>query len=122
MKTRLTKTGTRRGFTLVEMMVAMAISLGIMLILAEAFKSALDFVRIANANAQLMNQLSGAGNMLEHDLLAEHFLSEPGKPNGGVKLSDQWLNTTPKGGFFHIDASAPQYLGFTDREGNTLSN
>src|SRR5262245_1742514 len=103
----------RRGFTLVEMMVAMATSLGIMLVLTEMFQSSLDFVRIANANAQLMNQLAGAGNRLEHDLTAQHFPFESGKPNGGGKLSDQWLHqptwTTPAGGFFRIEAGQPIY-------------
>jgi prepilin-type N-terminal cleavage/methylation domain-containing protein len=135
MNTRYTTTGrtrrTRRGFTLVEMLVAMALSLGIMLILAEAFQRSLDFVRIANANSQLMNQLAGAGNLLEHDLSAEHFLPEAGKPNGGVRLSDQRMDrltatgqgwTRPRGGFFRIDSPIPAYEAAADREGNALSS
>ena len=116
----------RRGFTLVEMMVAMALSLGIMLILAEGFKSSLDFVRLANANGQLMNQLEGTGNRLEHDLLAKHFTFEATKPNGGVRLSDQMMHQTatwtpPTGGFFRIEAGVPNYAAFTDIEGNAIS-
>ena len=115
----------RRGFTLVEMMVAMALSLGIMLILAEGFKSATDFVRLANANGQLMNQLEGTGNRLEHDLLAKHFTFDATRPNGGVRLSDQmmhqpgWLPPT-LGGFFRIVAGPPTYVT-TDIEGNAVS-
>jgi hypothetical protein len=111
---------TRRGITLVEMMVAMALTLGIMLILTEAFKISLDFVRIANANGTMMNHLAGAGNMLDHDLSAEHFLPEAGKPNGGVRLSDQ-KGTPPRAGFFHIESRQPVYEAFRDSEGNTLS-
>jgi prepilin-type N-terminal cleavage/methylation domain-containing protein len=122
----------RRGFTLVEMMVAMAISLGIMMILAEGIQSGLEFVRISNSNAQLMNQNSGACNRLEHDLMAQSgFFVDPGKRNGGRRLSDQWMHTpgwtTPQAGFFRIEAGRPIYevdaLGNTlfDVEGNTLA-
>src|SRR5690349_13229089 len=103
---------TRPGITLVEMLVAMALALGIMLILTESFKMALDFVRGANATGTLITQLNGAGLALNQDLKADHFLPEDAKPGRGVRLSDQrldWYNvpgtpgwTQPVGGFFRI--------------------
>jgi prepilin-type N-terminal cleavage/methylation domain-containing protein len=102
---------TRLGFTLVEMMVVMAILLGIMLILAEAFRISLDFVRTANSTSSMILQINGAGNALQRDLSADHFFYEDGLPNGGVKLSDRRFNlagaTMPIGGYFRIVNSAP---------------
>jgi hypothetical protein len=103
---------TRPGITLVEMLVAMALALGIMLILTESFKMALDFVRGANATGTLIVQLNGAGLVLNQDLKADHFGPEDGKPGRGSRLSDQrldWYNVPgtpgwaqPAGGFFRI--------------------
>ena len=131
MITRHHTTGrTRPAFTLVELMVAMALTMGIMVIITEAFQKALDFTSVMNANKDLMNQLANAGNVLEHDLTAEHFLQDEslvinGQRASGARLSDQRLDLTgwrlPRGGFFKIYAPAPQYEPFTDREGNALS-
>lgn len=101
----------RRAFTLVELMVAMALAIGIMWILAESFKMGLDLTRHAHATGSMMTQLDGARAVLARDLLADHFLADPNKPNGGVKLSDQRLDLLtnggtgwypPTGGFFRI--------------------
>src|SRR5688572_1223835 len=109
----------RRGVTLIELMVAMALTLVIMLILAEAFKSSLDFVRSANSTGSMIYQLNGAGTILGRDLQAEHFAPDDRKPNRGVRLSDQrldWRNNTPgsaknwnppPGGFFRLVSPAP---------------
>lgn len=110
---------SRPAFTLIEMMVAMALALGIMLILTESFKMALDFVRGANSTGEMISQLNGAGLLMTRDLRAEHFLPDATKPNNGVKLSDQRLDwnggvgpagatwTAPPGGFFRIHAPNP---------------
>lgn len=102
----------RRGITLIEMMVAMALALGIMLILTESFKMALDFVRGAHSTGELMSQLNSAGLLLTRDMQAEHFMDEgAAKPNGGQRLADQRLDLTgwtpPIGGFFRIYAPDP---------------
>ncbi len=117
----------RAGFTLVEMLVAMALSLGIMLILTEAMRSSLDFVRSANAIGLNIQHLNGVGNALSRDLAADHFLPEDTKPNRGVALSNQrldWFNVpstqgwTPlKGGFFRIVAPQPPGPIPTDPDG-----
>jgi type II secretory pathway pseudopilin PulG len=101
----------RRGITLIEMMVAMALALGIMLILTESFKMALDFVRGAHSTGELMSQLNSAGLLLTRDMQAEHFMDEgAAKPNGGKRLADQRIDqagwTPPVGGFFRIVAPA----------------
>jgi prepilin-type N-terminal cleavage/methylation domain-containing protein len=101
----------RTGFTLVEMLVAMALSLGIMLILTEAFRISLDFIRGANSTAVMITQLNGAGASLQRDLSLQHFLPEDPKQNQGIRLSDQRIDqltpagqgwTTPISGFFRI--------------------
>lgn len=124
---------TRRGVTLIEVMVAMALTLVIMLILAEAFKSSLDFVRSANSTGTMISHLNGAGTILTRDLNAEHFLPEDvtSKPNGGLRLSDQrldWAGSTlpgkvwgpPRGGFFRIESPAPTSHG-VDQDGFNIT-
>ncbi|MBA4067562.1 MAG: hypothetical protein C0501_28405 [Isosphaera sp.] len=100
----------RPAITLIEMMVAMALTLVIMLILTESFKISLDFVRGANSTGTMMYQLNGAGTILVRDLKAEHFLREDQRPNGGVRLSDQRSDvatwTAPKRGFFRVECPA----------------
>jgi hypothetical protein len=119
----------RRGITLVELMVAMAITLVIMLVLGEGFKGTLDFVRASNALGGMIYQLNGAGAVMTRDLTkAEHFAPDdrPGVPNRGVHLSDQrldWFNVpgknwrTPRGGFFRIYSPPPSREAFFDQEG-----
>src|SRR4051794_32261918 len=101
----------RRAIGLVELMVAMALSIGIMWILAESFKMGLDFTRHAHSTGTMMSQLDGARAIMARDLLADHFLPDDNKPNRGLRLSDQrldWLNNSgaqwypPTGGFFRI--------------------
>ncbi len=120
---------TRTASTLVELLVAMAVSIGIMWILAEAFKMGLDFARHTRSTGQMMTQLTGAGGVITRDLEAEHFLPEEDKPNRGVRLSDQRLDkltlggnnwTPPKGGFFKIVSPIQQFEVF-DREGLAIN-
>lgn len=96
---------TRRAATLAEVMVALALTLGIMVILTEAFKMSLDFVRSANSTGVMMYQLNGAGVLLARDLGSEHFLADDDKKSGGVRLSDQRFDLgapPPRGGFFRL--------------------
>jgi len=120
---------TRSGFTLPEMMVAMALSIGIMVILTEAFKMALDFTRVANSQKVMILQLNGVSASLSQDMRSEHFLPDDGKPNRGVRLSDQFMHkvnvnsqnwSAPRGGFFYAYNPQPTSEG-TDAEGNAMS-
>ena len=51
----------RGAFTLVELLVAMALCIFIMWLLAECFKLGLDFTRHARSTGSMMSQLDGAG-------------------------------------------------------------
>ncbi len=115
---------TRPGFTLVELLVAMALSLGIMVILTEAFKISLDFTRHTGATARLINQLNGAEAALKRDLHADHFLNTADVSGQSGKLIDQRLDkltkfgtgwTPPRGGFFRIVSGATN-VDATDRD------
>jgi hypothetical protein len=116
----------RRGYTLVEVMVAMGLSVLTMWILAEAFRIGLEMIGQARAQANLMTQLSAVGTILHRDLVVAHpFLPDDNRPNRGLRLSDQrpdrlmpngqgW--TPPPGGFFRI-ISPNSTLAQIDTEG-----
>lgn len=128
----MTATQTRTGrpaFTLVELLVSVALSIGIMWILAESFKMGLDFTRHAHATGEMMNQLNGAGAILTRDLQAEHFAEDSGRKNRGVRLSDQRLDqlasggsqwTPPPGGYVRIYSPAPG-SSVNDQEGFAIN-
>lgn len=111
----------RRAIGLVELMVAMALSIGIMWILAESFKMGLDFTRHAHSTGTMMSQLDGARAVMARDFLAEHFLPDDNKPGRGVRLSDQRLDKLtnggsewypPTGGFFRIISPTQTFVNF----------
>ncbi len=63
----------RQGFTLVEMMVVMAIILVIMVILSRAFGDSLAMLRKAKGIGDLNEKLRATASILRRDLLADHF-------------------------------------------------
>jgi type II secretory pathway pseudopilin PulG len=117
----------RPAFTLVELMVAMALSIGIMWILAESFKMGLDFTRHARSTGEMMNQLNAAGAVLARDLQAPHFTRDDNRPNGGVRLSDQRSDlaglgwTPPPGGFVRIISPASTFIA-NDADGFAVTS
>lgn len=89
----------RRGFTLIEMLVAFALILFIMVILTEAFGSALRAFRQLKALGDMESDLRTAGIMLRRELAADHF-------DGRRRLSDPWGDRElPREGFFRFEAS-----------------
>lgn len=147
--TRTPALARRLGFTIPELLVAMAVSLGIMVILTESFRMGMDLSRFSRGTGEMMSQLQGAGVILTRDLRLPHFLPESTKPNEGVRLSDQRLDTLPlaygpalqflpwtppRAGFFRIvsprpngyhEQLGPAPLQNADREGfyiNTATN
>lgn len=114
----------RPGYTLVEVMVALGLSVLTMWILAEAFRIGLEMIGQARAQANLMTQLAAVGAILQRDLVYAHpFLPDDSRPNRGLRLSDQRVDllpsgrwTPPLGGFFRIVAPPPG-LTVTDTEG-----
>src|SRR5262245_66564539 len=86
------KRPTRPGFTLTEVMVGMAMTLGMMVILTQAFRLSTDFVRSANSTKVLMGHLNGVETTVRQDLSAWNFQDEDDKPNLGRRPSDQWIH------------------------------
>jgi hypothetical protein len=106
----------RTAIGLVELMVAMALTIGIMWILAESFKTGLDMTRELKSTTQMVNHLDGARAIMTSDLSKEHFLRDENKPGGGVRLSQQRLDlltragtgwSPPTAGFFRILSPLP---------------
>lgn len=101
------RTRARRGFTLVELMVAASMCVLGMWLFTWLYKQGLDSFRTAKAQADLMAQERSVIELLRRDLSADHFLDEDNKPNRGRKLSDQLRGLvdgtgyrTPRGGYF----------------------
>jgi prepilin-type N-terminal cleavage/methylation domain-containing protein len=87
-------TPVRRGFTLVEMLVAMALTIFIMSILSQAFVAGLDTFRGLKAIGDMQENLRTAATIVRSDLAHPHF-------EGNRKLSDPW-EKPPKQGYFFI--------------------
>ncbi len=88
----------RHGFTLVEMMVTMALTLFVMVILSQAFVAALDTFRGLKAVGDMEQGLRTALNNLRFDLQQYHFERKR-------RLSDRTFGA-PDQGFFYIKAPA----------------
>ncbi len=58
----------RRGFTLIEMLIAITISLIILAVLVEAFSRASNVIRDNRAAIELASQLRSVGELMRHDL------------------------------------------------------
>src|SRR5437879_346455 len=95
----------RHGFTLIEMLVAMALTMFIMVILSQAFVIALETFSGLKAIGDLQQSLRVAQTTLQADLTADHFET-------GRKLSDSNIaSERPREGYFFVrQASAMQPL------------
>jgi prepilin-type N-terminal cleavage/methylation domain-containing protein len=87
----------RRGFTIVELLVAMALILFIMVILTEAFTAGLEAFRQLKAVGDMQERLRTTAALLRRDLSADHF-------EGNRRLGDKafWREGPPGLGFFRI--------------------
>lgn len=87
------------GFTLIEMLVSVALVLFIMVILTEAFGKGLESFRTLKAIGDMEARLRTAASVLRRDLTADHF-------EGKRRLSDPNTRWTamgvPREGFFVI--------------------
>jgi len=93
----------RRGFTLVEMMVAMVLTIFIMVILAQCFVQGLETFSGLKAVGDMQEELRTAVTLLRADLSQDHFegkrrLSEP---------ADSLMANKIKEGFFVIGQGYP---------------
>src|SRR3954453_3766753 len=95
----------RAGFTLVEMMVATALIMFIMVIIAEALGQGTKTFSTMRTAAQLSERNRAGINIMRKDLWADHF-GPPYGAYGGPHLSDQRLDLTgwrpPFAGYFEI--------------------
>ena len=115
-------TRTRRGVTLVEMMVAAALSIAGMWLLTWVYQQGLDSFRQGRATADLTAQERMVASLMTRDLKAPHFLEEDSKPNRGRRLSDQTKGLVdvpqtykqPKSGYFWTKSTT---VGTIDDQG-----
>lgn len=111
------RTTRRAGFTLVEMMVAMALTLFVMVILSQAFVLSLETFSGMKGIGDMQQNLRVATTLLRDDLSQDHF-------EGKRRLSDPNIaNPTqlPQAGFFAIhQRSGPPVAANTSyvNEGN----
>lgn len=120
----------RQGFTLVEVMVAAAVSVIIMAILSTVFQTGIDTLRDMRSVGHLQDQLRAAIEILRRDLQADHFLPRDADPNShkqisGARLSQQLLTDKdwqpPVGGFFHIESTQYGSTVLPDADGLTFT-
>jgi prepilin-type N-terminal cleavage/methylation domain-containing protein len=127
----ITNMRRRSGFTLVEVLVSMALILFIMSILAGAFGAASQAVSDLKAAGDLAEKLRGATNVIKRDMEAYHFTDDG---TNTIRLSDSnfWNRLTlppPPSpvGFFSIYQGLPvqpAYAGPNQpyNEGSDLDN
>jgi type II secretory pathway pseudopilin PulG len=99
----------RQGFTLVELLVSMALIIFIMAILSGAFQAAMTTFRNLKGQGDMAEKLRAVTQLLQRDLAADHF-------EGRKRLSNPnfWLNGPPQQGFFRIwQGSTPIGIGTT---------
>lgn len=95
------RSSMRGGFTLVEMMVAMTLTIFVMVILSQCFVQGLETFSGLKAIGDMQEELRTATNMLRADLSADHF-------EGKRRLSDPNLMTEKiREGFFAVGQGFP---------------
>jgi prepilin-type N-terminal cleavage/methylation domain-containing protein len=77
-----TKTDTKRGFSLLELMVAMAIGLIVLGAATQLFKTAMDSTTLVTEQAEMQQNVRGALNMVARDV----SMAGAGLPPGGLPL------------------------------------
>lgn len=113
----------RRGFTLVELMVATALVVLILTILAVAFGAATESLSRLRSMGNMATDLRGAQDKLRSDLEADHFITDDSP--GTLRLSDLNYNLlpgdtsvrTPLGGFFRIESGTGSIYEGADADG-----
>lgn len=107
----------RFAFTLVELLVSMALIVFIMAVLSMAFSAAMTTFRNLKATGDMAEKLRATTQLLQRDLAADHF-------EGKKRLSDSnfWQNGPPQQGFFQIYQGSDQALPGGHEEGTDLDN
>ncbi len=94
----INKSPRQNGFTIVELLVALALVLFIMSIISQVFVDASEAFRSARSKAELTEKLRFITQTLRADLRSRHF-------ENGRKLSDSdfWKIGPPKAGYFRLE-------------------
>lgn len=101
----------RKGFTIVELLVAMALTLFIMVILSQCFIQGLETFSSLKAIGDMQEKLRTATNILRDDLAQDHF-------EGKRRLSDPDIVTLrPREGFVKIYQGTASVLDGVDADG-----
>jgi type II secretory pathway pseudopilin PulG len=103
----------RTAFTIIELLVSMALIVFIMAILAEAFVEGLKTFRTMKAIGDMNARLRTVENMLRDDLIADHF-------QGKLRLSDPsfWLRGPVQEGYLRVWHGSPLGSANYYSEGN----
>lgn len=98
------RTRTRRGMTLVELLVAAAMSIMVMWLLTWCYQQGLGSFSSTKSQGDLMDQLRQVSSLMTRDLTASHFEPDDNRPNLGLRVSDQGVvggtGYTPPHGYF----------------------
>jgi Tfp pilus assembly protein FimT len=110
---------SRAGFTLVELLVAAALTVLIMAIMATAFQQGMSTLSHLKSVVGLSEQLRSAETIIRNDLEAVHLEAEDGTP---VRVSDPRLGgaiwNSPGKGYFQVLQNSVMKQNYT----NTLPN
>ena len=97
---KLTRSGTGRdGFTLVELMIAAAITVMIMTILSICFQTSMSAMSSMRAQGDAADQLRALNTVMKRDFQANRHLPIEGAINRGCRLSDYFAGARPSSGF-----------------------
>jgi hypothetical protein len=112
----------RRGFTIVELLVAAALIMMIMYILSSCFAAALEAFRKMKAIGDMQEKLRATTTVLRNDLYADHFDRVASFQGFGPRVSDQKLADPlwqpPTDGFFRIWQGSTGAIEGVDTDGN----
>jgi prepilin-type N-terminal cleavage/methylation domain-containing protein len=115
----------RAGFTLVEMMVATALVLVIMLIISQAFASAAKTFSTMRSAGYMQERLRSGTGILRKDLGSDHFGPPFDSGRGGPNLSSQRLDQVgwqpPRAGYFELVQLQDLFTGTTSVREPTLA-
>lgn len=118
----------RQGYTLVELLVAMALIVFMMVILSEAFSVGLESYRRLKAVGDMNERLRGAALVLRRDLAADHFegsrrlSGRPSSPTSSTATTDFWGAGPPREGFFRIWQGSASVVEGRDGDNNASTH
>ena len=119
---------TRKGFTLVELLVAAALSILIMFVIATAFQTGLQTLSTLKSLGDMAERLKTAETLLRTDLESEHFATTGNAAGtagddspGALRVSDLRYDLTtpgrpPLGGFLRLLQNGPSSLEGIDAD------